>query len=141
MFYVWLIIAIVSLIIATFTVDAFSIVSFLASLITLAINIVSHDESAVQQVICFAIIMVVGIIVIRPLLKKFNTKTVITGNQKLIGQEAVVIKEINPHAPGQIKVRGQIWSARSDKQIPQNSIVKVISISGNYMNVEESRGE
>jgi membrane protein implicated in regulation of membrane protease activity len=35
----------------------------------------------------------------------------VTGTNKLVGQEAVVTEELSAHQPGRVKLAGEIWSA------------------------------
>jgi membrane protein implicated in regulation of membrane protease activity len=35
----------------------------------------------------------------------------VTGTRKLVGQQGVVTEELSAHAPGRVKVAGEIWSA------------------------------
>lgn len=78
----------------------------------------------------FVTVTVVTLIATRPIVKKkLNTKTVKTNADRCIGQEGVVIEEINNLLPsGQVKVDGKVWTARSespDVTIPKDSIVLI----------------
>ena len=56
-----------------------------------------------------------------------------TNADRIVGQKAVVIQEIhNQMAQGQIRVGGQIWTARSTDETPiaQGAEVEVVQISG-----------
>ena len=66
---------------------------------------------------------------------KLNKKTEIekTNADRIIKQEGIVLVEINPlENTGQIRVKGQIWSASSydDLIIPKNCLIKVKEIKG-----------
>ena len=83
----------------------------------------------------FVTVTVVTLIATRPIVKKkLNTKTVKTNADRCIGQEGVVIEEINNLLPsGQVKVDGKVWTARSespDVTIPKDSIVLIEKIDG-----------
>lgn len=87
------------------------------------------------QVTVFVAVTVVTLIATRPIVKKkLNTKTVKTNADRCIGQEGVVIEEINNLLPsGQVKVDGKVWTARSkspDVTIPKDSIVLIEKIDG-----------
>ena len=64
-----------------------------------------------------------------------------TNADRLFGEEAVVIKEINTlESKGQVKVRGDVWSAKTsdpNKVIPEGAKVKVIKTEGVKLLVEE----
>lgn len=87
------------------------------------------------QIIVFVAITVITLIATRPIVKKkLNTKIVKTNADRCIGQDAVVIEEINNLLPaGQVKVDGKVWTARSSIQeniIPKNAVVTVEKIDG-----------
>lgn len=67
-------------------------------------------------------------------LKYLNSRTVRTNADSLIGQTALVTQDIdNLNAKGQVKVEGQIWTARSisdDVQLHEGQKVMIESISG-----------
>lgn len=86
------------------------------------------------QIILFIAISIIALLLTRPLVKKKLTPKIESTNaDRCIGQDAVVIEEINNiNSTGQVKVDGKIWTARSsnDINIPQNEIVTVQRIDG-----------
>lgn len=71
--------------------------------------------------------------VTKPFVKKFaNVKSTNTNAFSIIGKKALVIKEINSHSIGQIKINGEVWSAETenDETIPEGSEVEIIRING-----------
>jgi len=61
-----------------------------------------------------------------------------TNADRLIGQEGIVTEAIDPIlCKGQIKIMGQVWSAVSDKEIPEDSKVIVKEIKGVKLVVEK----
>ena len=61
-----------------------------------------------------------------------------TNADRVLGHEGIVIKTIDPmDGKGQIKVLGQVWSAKADKVIEEGSKVKVLSMEGVKLIVEE----
>ena len=85
--------------------------------------------------IAFVIVSVILLILTRPwALKYLNSRTVRTNADSLIGQTALVTQDIdNLNAKGQVKVEGQIWTARSisdDVQLHEGQKVMIESISG-----------
>ena len=88
-----------------------------------------------SQIIAFVIVSVILLILTRPwALKDLNSRTVRTNADSLIGQTALVTQDIdNLNAKGQVKVEGQIWTARSisdDVQLHEGQKVMIESISG-----------
>lgn len=67
------------------------------------------------QVVIFVAVTVLALVITRPLVKKFiNPKKVKTNADKVVGQAGIVVQDINNvEATGQVKVDGQIWTARS----------------------------
>ena len=88
-----------------------------------------------SQIIAFVIVSVILLILTRPwALKYLNSRTVRTNADSLIGQTALVTQDIdNLNAKGQVKVKGQKWTARSisdDVQLHEGQKVMIESISG-----------
>lgn len=79
------------------------------------------------QIAVFVITTVILIILTRPLAKKYVTnKVTATNADRIIGTEGVVIQNIDPiENSGQVKVMGQIWSAKSENGTPIQSGVRV----------------
>jgi membrane protein implicated in regulation of membrane protease activity len=88
----------------------------------------------ILQVIIFVLVTIITLIATRPIVKKkLNTKVQPTNADRCIGQDGVVIEEINNLAPsGQVKADGKIWTARSFDQsvIPNGTVVTVEKIDG-----------
>lgn len=131
----WLIAIIVFIIAEVLTVNLVSIWFMLGGLVALGLALAGL--SATIQVIAFIVVSAISLTIflcfIRP---KFNAKELDqtkTNADRIIGQEAEVIASIDPlKNVGQIRVKGQIWSASSDqdKVIPQGSLVVVTAIKG-----------
>ena len=90
--------------------------------------------SFLYQVIAFIITSGVLLYFTRPLVRKFLVKkTHRTNSDRLIGEKGVVIEKIdNVSGKGQVKVLGQIWSARSagGETVEVDEMVTVEEISG-----------
>lgn len=90
----------------------------------------------IVQVAIFVISSALLIFFTKPLANKFlNKDNVETNVYSIIGKQGIVTKEINPKlATGQIKVDGQIWSAKCEpyesETIPEDSEVEVIRVDG-----------
>lgn len=86
------------------------------------------------QVVIFLIASFVTFALIRPIAKKhFSSKLEPTNADRLVGETAVVTEAIdNLAAKGQVKVRGQIWTARSVDNTPvaEGALVKVLRLEG-----------
>lgn len=90
--------------------------------------------STIVQVIVFSVLALITLLVARPYLKKFTqTKVQPTNADMYIGAKAIVTEEIdNTKGTGQVKVKGAVWSAKSNDEeiILKDSVVIVDSISG-----------
>ncbi len=94
------------------------------------------------QIALFFVISLVLLYLTRPIaVKYFNKDRVKTNAESLVGQQAIVISEINNlQGVGQVTVNGQEWSARNvkgDKELPIGSVVIIRAISGVKLMVEE----
>lgn len=72
---------------------------------------------------------------VRPnLIKKLHTgPDLVSGANKLVGQQAVVTQELSAHSPGRVKLAGEIWSAcpyDDSLTIAEGSMVEVFAIRG-----------
>jgi len=78
------------------------------------------------------IILITGYIVfgrnrIKTALHITTTKT---NSDSIIGKSGLVVTEITPDQPGQIKIEGEVWRAESDKIIEKGKKVTIESVSG-----------
>ena len=97
--------------------------------------------SLLVQFLVFVVLSVLTLAVARPFLVKFTkTKVQPTNLDMCIGQEALVLEEINnTTGTGQAKIRGNIWTARSKNGtvIPKDAVVLVDAIDGVKLIVTE----
>lgn len=86
------------------------------------------------QALVFVVVSLLSMALIRPMARKvFHTRKEATNADRILNQTAVVTQEIdNLNAQGQVKVLGQIWTARSESPdpIPEGSLVTVLRIEG-----------
>ncbi len=94
----------------------------------------SLGASFLVQLIVFAVVSAVMLCLIRPLTTDIlKPKGAKTNADRIIGETAIVTEQIsNASNKGQIKISGQIWSAKSDdgNVINEGETVKIIAISG-----------
>ena len=94
------------------------------------------------QILLFLAVSLALLYLTRPVaVKYFNKDRVKTNAESLVGQQAIVISEIdNLQGIGQVTVGRQEWSARStddNKKLPVGSVVIIRAISGVKLIVEE----
>lgn len=86
------------------------------------------------QVIAFIVVSGVLLYFTRPIVKRYLVqKTQRTNSDRLIGEKGIVVERIDPvQGKGQVKVHGQIWSAKSsdNESIAENELVEIKEISG-----------
>ena len=86
------------------------------------------------QLIVFAALSALALVLIRPLAARFlRTDRTPTNADRILGKTAQVIQDIdNTAGKGQVNVSGQIWTARSEHNvtIPAGTRVKVLRIEG-----------
>lgn len=133
----WLIIAVICGIIEVATMGFWFLWLALSAVllsILARLNVVSELSA---QVIVFGVITIFFIIFTRPLVVRvFKTKEVKSNVDALIGLTGVVTMEIVPPHSGQVKLSGEIWTARADQKLLQDSLVKVKSVEGVTLFVE-----
>ena len=92
-------------------------------------------DSVLIQVIVFVVTSTLLLIFTRPLVNKFVKvpKEVKTNAYSIIGKKAIVVKAINNiEGEGQVKIDGDVWSAKSvnDEEIPKDTEVEIAEIDG-----------
>ena len=87
------------------------------------------------QALVFVATSTLLLIFTRPLVNKFIKipKEIKTNAYSIIGKKGIVISKINNiEGTGQIKMDGEIWSAKSatDEDIPENTEIEIVEIDG-----------
>ena len=137
----WLIVLAVTLVIEAMTMGLTTIWFSGGALAAMIVELLNGSVS--MQVIVFLIISLVLLFYTRPIaMKHFNKKRERTNLDSVIGKTAVVTMPIhNLKETGQVLLDGKEWTARSNdssKEFDKDSLVKVVSISGVKLMVEES---
>ena len=96
------------------------------------------------QVVLFVAASLVLLYFTRPIaVKYFNKDRIKTNAESLVGQQAIVISEIdNLQGIGQVTVGGQEWTARTTREgitLPVGSVVVIKAINGVKLMVEEKQ--
>lgn len=131
MWYLWLIAAGIFLIAEIITTGFLIFWLGIGSLLAMIASFIT-DNLFIQTTV-FVISSVVLIPLTKPLAKKyFDTgKSIVTNAYGIIGKTGIVTVDINTlESTGQIKVNGEIWSAKADADIPKGTKVKVLKIDG-----------
>ena len=128
----WLIAAIIFAVSEALTVGLVTIWFAGGALVALAAALLGVGIPV--QVVLFFVVSVGLLVSTRKLfVNKLKTGKSKTNVDALIGEEAMVLTEIKPFAPGSIKLRGQEWTAVAKEDsltIESGKIVKVVAIEG-----------
>ena len=139
--FLWIILAVAFLIVEFGTVSLVSIWFVGGSLAALAAYYLGAPLWL--QVLVFALVSLILLLLLRPFLRKFvNPHKVPTNVDAIIGKEAIVTEAIdNLAAVGAIKLGGVTWTARSKSgvHIPAGTVVAVREVEGVKAIVEPVR--
>lgn len=131
MWQIWLIIAglffVGEIITVGFLVFWFGVGALLAMIVSF------FTSNIIIQTTVFIVSSAILLFVTKPFVKKFvDVKPTNTNAFSIIGKKALVIKEINSHSVGQIKINGEVWSAEAenDETITEGSEVEIVKING-----------
>ena len=129
---IWVVLLIVFLIMEAATVQLVSVWFAVGALAALIANL--GGLNVIGQIVLFLVLSAVCLVATRPLVKKLTAaKIQKTNADRCIGAEAVVTEEINNlESTGQVKVIGNIWTARStdDTVIEKGTVVIVERMEG-----------
>ena len=141
--YIWIIIAVLLLIVEAATMDLATIWFSAGAIFAWVAQI--FGITVPGQIIVFVVSSGILLVLTRPLMKKFlNTKKVRTNADSLLGETAVVTEDIdNMNAKGFVKVKGQIWTSRSEDNsfIGKGEKVEIMKIEGVKLIVKKMEGE
>ncbi|MCF2670418.1 MAG: NfeD family protein [Butyricicoccus sp.] len=130
--FLWVAVIIAALIVEAATLDLNAIWFALGGLGGLIVT--SVGGSLHVQLVVFVVISAVLIFLVRPFARRvLRPKGAATNADRIIGQEALVTQPINNTlSQGEIKVFGQLWTARAADggEIPAGSLVRVREIVG-----------
>ena len=131
MWQVWLIIAglffIGEIVTVGFLVFWFGVGALLAMIVSF------FTSNIIIQTTVFIISSAILLFVTKPFVKKFaDVKSTKTNAFSIIGKKALVIKEINSHSVGQIKINGEVWSAEAENNetFMDGAEVEIVRING-----------
>lgn len=126
----WLMIAVATAIVESLTPQLICIWFCLSAVVSAIVA--QFTDSVWLTIVVFVVCSALFLFLTRPVVKKkITTKIQPTNYDRIIGKDAIVTEDINPaENAGQIKVDGQVWSAKSTEPIPQGSTVRIEAIEG-----------
>mgnify|MGYP005784154303 CR=1 FL=1 len=132
----WLVLFVVLALFELATVNLVSIWFSFGALITTFVSLAT--DNVMIHLAVFTITSILLLLLTKPFVRKLKKKDIVPTNlDQVIGKVGVVTEKIEKDGIGEVKVLGKKWSAYSDKEIEENSKVKVLSINGVKLNVEE----
>lgn len=139
MFTCWICLFVVLIGIEIVTINLVSIWFALGALSASWVSLLT--DSIGIQIGVFVIASIAVLLIMRPLVKKFNHGKVIPTNlDRVIGKTGIVTEEIAPLKVGEVLVDGKKWSAISNKKIKKDQEVEILEIDGVKLRVKE-KGE
>ena len=124
----WLIFFIILVIVELITVNLVTIWFAFGALVT---------DTAILLAV-FTLVSLLLLLITKPLVKRLQVKNVIATNlDQVIGKIGIVTEPIAEDKIGEVKVLGKRWSAYSERKISKDKKVKILSISGVKLKVEE----
>lgn len=138
MWYIWLIAAGIFFIGEIITVGFLIFWLGIGSLLAMLVSLIT--DSVLIQIATFVISSTILILFTKPLAKRITKyDNVVTNSFSLINKTGIVLSEINNlESMGQVKVNGEIWSAKSEDNstIEEGTRIKVLKIDGVKLIVE-----
>lgn len=136
----WLAIFVILLIIEIVTMGLMTIWFAGGALAAMAAGLIGFETGI--QILVFLVVSVLLLVLTRPIaVKYFNQERQKTNAESLIGQQALVLEDIDTlQAAGLVEVRGQEWSAKTDEpngKITKNKVVVIEGIQGVKLIVRE----
>ena len=132
----WLVLFVVLALFELATINLISIWFSFGALITTFVSLAT--DNLMIHLAVFTISSILLLLLTKPFVKKMKKRDVVPTNlDRVIGKVGVVTEKIEKDGIGEVKVLGKKWSAYSDKEVEENSKVKVLSINGVKLKVEE----
>lgn len=132
----WLVLFVILSLIELATVNLVSIWFAVGALITTFASLAT--DNLMVHLAVFTISSILLLLLTKPFVKKIKRREVVPTNlDRVIGKVGVVTEKIEKDGIGEVKVLGKRWSAYSNKVIEVNRKIKVLSINGVKLKVEE----
>jgi membrane protein implicated in regulation of membrane protease activity len=130
--WVWLTIAVIMTVIEGLTMGLTTVWLAIAALVSMILAF--FIPSTTLQITVFLILSILMLLFTRPIaVKKMKLGKERTNSDRMIGMKGIVQIPVSQDNPGQVKVGGQIWTARpedKEKEYTAEEQVQVIRIEG-----------
>ena len=132
----WLVLFVILSLFELVTVNLVSIWFAIGAIITTFVSLAT--DNIMIHLAVFTISSILLLLLTKPFVKKIKRREVVPTNlDRVIGKVGVVTEKIENDGIGEVKVLGKRWSAYSNKEIEVNRKIKVLSINGVKLKVEE----
>lgn len=132
----WLVLFVVLALFELATVNLVSIWFAIGAIITTFVSLAT--DNIMIHLAVFTISSILLLLLTKPFVKKMKKREEVPTNlDMVVGKTGVVTEKIEKDGIGEVKVLGKKWSAYSDKEVEENSKVKVLSINGVKLKVEK----
>lgn len=135
---IWLGISVIAIIVEIITVDLVSIWFAAGGIVALVATLLGASQMV--QIILFALVTIIAIIVTRPLAKKYLHGNVEKTNfDRVIGKHGLVTKNITPDTKGEVKVMSTLWLATSidNTAINEGEYCEILAVEGAHLVVKK----
>ena len=134
----WIAVIIVAVIVELMTTDLSSIWAALGAFVAMIVAI--FVTTWWIQLVVFIIITLLGLILIKPYIKRYVGRNEIkTNSEALVGKTGIVTDNIEEDGVGAVRVDGKEWSAvaRDTTSISKGAKVEILAIEGVKLIVKE----
>lgn len=138
--WLWIVLGIVLLLGEVLTPGGFYIFFFGASAILVGLlKFLGFTQGLISEGLLFAGLAICGLAFLRkPLTEKFQSKTGSHPDEdRLVGEVAVVAQQIPPGEIGKVELRGSVWNAVNEGEVPlaPSERCRVVSVHGLTLHV------
>lgn len=135
-FWIWMAAAVVFLIIELASPTLIFISFVIGSLAGGVLSYFRPDE-LVWQIGLFVVVSLIILPFSQRMARKITKEAPLKSNaDRMIGEIALVTKEIDPDLGGQVKYEGELWQARATETIASQEKVRILTLSGTHVTVE-----
>ena len=135
--WIWAALAIIFFVAEVFTMGFFLVCFGIGAVAAALLAVLG--VGVVWQIVVFIAVSVVALAFLRPLAVRMTTHVANPGGiDRVIGKQAVVLEEINPHsATGRVRIEREEWRADTyGHAIPKGALVVVMEVTGTRVMVE-----
>ena len=144
MWIVWLGVFVLALVVEALSPELVSIWFAVGALVSLIISLIPGAAWWIELIV-FVVISVTTLLCVRPMIKRFVKKNIVSSNvEEIIHKKGKMVKGCDELNHGEVKINGVIWSAYNQNEkepINENELVEVLGINGNKLIVRKLKKE